>query len=279
MSAATWTAVLADDEPHLLAYLGRCLRQAWPELHIVAEASDGEQALAAIVSRRPDVAFLDVRMPGLSGLEVATRAEGLCDIVFVTAYDEHAIEAFEHAAVDYLLKPVTIDRIERTVQRLLARRAARSPDAPSAPALDPLQLQALIEGLRQGLGAPAGAIAVAAGEGAGAAAARRLHWLQVSRGEEVQLLPVAEVDLFQSSDKVTLVLHARGEWVIRTPLRDLEPQLDPDLFWRVHRNAIVRVAAISAIERDLQGQFVLRLGEAGRRVAVSRPYAHRFKAL
>ncbi len=247
------TAVLADDEQQLTAYLERALHACWPELQILGRAANGEQALQMITALRPQVAFLDVQMPGLSGLEVAEQIDGQCQIVFVTAFDQYAIDAFENAAVDYLLKPVTEERLRKTVERLRSG-APRGPGGP-----DLAQLRALLAQLQ-----PSSAY---------------LHWLQVSMRDEVTMLPVSEVDLFQASDKVTLVVSTRGEWVIRTALKDLEPRLDPNAFWRVHRNAIVRVSAIARVSRDLHGQFVLALNGHARKFAVSRPYAHRFKAM
>lgn len=265
-----WRAVIADDEPALLDYLGKCLRDAWPDLDIVGTAANGEEALDLIRRHAPDVAFLDVRMPGLSGLEVALQAGSSCALVFVTAYGDHAVEAFERAAIDYVLKPVTVERLRMSAERLTARIAGQ----PAGP--DQVSMQSLIDSLRALLADRQAPSSLPSGQ---ASAPRYLHWLQVSRREEVQLLPTSEVDLFQSSDKVTLIIHGKGEWVIRTALKELESQLDPDLFWRVHRNAIVRVGAIQKVEKDLQGQFVLRLAGHGRLVPVSRPYAHLFKAL
>jgi len=294
------SAVIADDEAQLANYLEKLLRACWPELEIVGRAANGEQALQMIRALQPDVAFLDIQMPGMTGLEVAARlaepavaataagpqpwpAEApsespsnaavravdaaqdghadrstSCRLVFVTAFDQYAVEAFERAAVDYVLKPVTADRLARTVERLRLRPIAEPP----ALAVD--ELRRLIEQLR---GEPA------------RGAADYLHWLQVSVQDEITLLPVAEVDLFQSSDKYTLATNARGEWLLRTALKELEPQLDPQAFWRIHRNAIVRVAAIERVSRDLRGQFVVRLKGQARKLAVSRPYAHLFRAL
>jgi DNA-binding LytR/AlgR family response regulator len=263
------SAVIADDEPRLAAYLEKTLRTCWPELEIVGRAANGEQALQMIGALQPDVAFLDVQMPGLSGLEVAARlvaqerapdAAGAvgspCRLVFVTAFDQYAIEAFESAAVDYLLKPVTAERLAKTVERL----RSRAPGARAALGAGPLgELRQLLEQLQH--------------------KPSYLHWLQLSVRDEITLLPVAEVDVFQSSDKYTLVRNAKGEWLLRTALKDLEPQLDPQEFWRIHRGAIVRVAAIARVSRDLRGQFLLELRGNARKLVVSRPYAHLFRAM
>jgi DNA-binding LytR/AlgR family response regulator len=260
--AAPISAVIADDEAQLASYLEKLLQGCWPQLEIVGRAGNGEQALQLIRSLRPDVAFLDIRMPGLTGLEVAERlaaerspgAAAACRIVFVTAYDQYAIEAFERAAVDYLLKPVTAERLAGTVARLRT-----APTAPATADASLGELRRLIGALRQ--------------------APPRLHWLQVGVRDEVALLPVAEVDLFQSSDKYTLAIGVGGEWLLRTALKDLEPQLDPNAFWRIHRGAVVRVGAIARVHRDLRGQLKVQLKGHARELAVSRPYAHQFRAL
>ena len=257
----TASAVIADDEPQLAAYLEKILHACWPELEIAGRAANGEQALQMIRTLQPDVAFLDVQMPGLTGLEVAAQIAGQepgsrganCRLVFITAFDQYAIEAFENAAVDYVLKPVTEERLRKTIERL----RARPPSLAGAGALN--ELHQLLEELQRKPG--------------------YLHWLQVSVRDEITLLPVAEVDLFQSSDKYTLASNAKGEWLLRTALKDLEPQLDPNEFWRVHRNAIVRVGAIARVSRDLRGQFLVQLRGSARKLAVSRPYAHLFRAM
>lgn len=269
---ASMTAVIADDEPRLAAYLEKTLQACWPELEIVGRAANGEQALELIRVLRPDVAFLDVQMPGLNGLEVAARivadsqgracgagageapdqAPGAqCRLVFVTAFDQYAVEAFENAAVDYVLKPVTAQRLAKTVDRL--RERAHGTGGTIA------ELRQLLEQMQH--------------------KPSYLHWLQVSAGDEITLLPVAEVDLFQSSDKYTVVVNTKGEWLLRTALKDLEPRLDPNSFWRIHRGAIVRVAAIARVSRDLRGQFLLQLHGNARKLAVSRPYAHLFRSM
>jgi DNA-binding LytR/AlgR family response regulator len=245
------TAVIADDEPQLLDYLKKRLRQVWPELRIVGDAQDGLEALRMIRELKPSYAFLDIQMPGLSGLEVAEQVAADCQIAFVTAHDQYAIDAFERAAIDYLLKPVSDERLRKTVERL------RKSQVPAPGALS--ELRDLVRQLH-----PAQAY---------------LHWLQVSVRDEVTLLPVTEVDLFQSTDKYTLLANPRGEWLIRTALKDLEPQLDPAQFWRVHRGAIVRVAAIERVVRGVHGQFSVKLTGHARGIAVSRPYAFRFKGI
>ena len=246
------TALIADDEPALLEALRRALAECWPELAIVAEARYGADALALIERLRPDIAFLDIKMPSLSGIEVARRAGARCHVVFVTAYDEFAIQAFDQAAIDYLLKPVSRERLAGTVARLRERLAAL-----------PRELPALLEQLGRRL----------------QAGPQYLQWLQVSHGEEIFVVATEEVDLFQAADKYTLAITAQREWLIRTPLKALEDELDPDRFWRVHRNAIVRVAAIERVTREFGGRLTLHLLGRAQSCPVSRAYGHRFKQM
>ncbi len=244
------TALLLDDEPALRAYLRGALARAWPELQVL-EAQDGPQALELFETHRPDAAFLDVQLPGMSGLEVARRLAGRCHLVFVTAYEEYALQAFEQAAVDYLLKPVEDERLAEAVARLRSRLPAPPPD-----------LSALLAALARNRPARA-----------------HLEWLQVQDREDLLLLAADEVDLFQASEKYTLVLAGGREWVIRTPLQQLEGQLDPARFWRVHRSAIVRVGAVARVGRGASGQLQVHLREGGRVIPVSRAYARRFRQL
>ncbi len=245
------TAIVIDDEPHLLALLKGTLAASWPELEIVGEALDGITAIELLEMRRPDVAFLDIQMPGMSGLEVARRVAGRCHIVFVTAHDQYAIQAFERAAADYLLKPVEDERLAATVGRLKARLATAPPD-----------MIALLETLAERSHRPTS-----------------LQWLKVQRGHDVVLVAVEEVDVFQTSHKYTLAITSEEEWVIRTPLKELEEQLDPARFWRVHRNAIVRVGAVARVSRDCASQLVVHLRHHDRKVTVSRAYAHLFRQM
>jgi DNA-binding LytR/AlgR family response regulator len=246
------TALIADDEAPLRQYLRRELAAAWPDLEIVAEASHGGEALDALDARRPDIAFLDIQMPVMTGLEVARRASRPVHIVFVTAHDEYAIQAFETAAMDYLLKPVRADRLARTVERIKAALDKPAPDIKDI-------LGKLADTLQK---KPA-----------------FLQWLQVSQGNELVLQPVDEVDYFFASDKYTLAMSGSKEMVLRMSLKDLEASLDPEKFWRVHRNAIVRVAAIARVKSDLRGNHVLDLKNGKRPLAIGRSYAHRFRQM
>jgi DNA-binding LytR/AlgR family response regulator len=245
------TAILADDEQSLRAYLRAALAQAWPELEICGEAANGADALQLVEDQEPDVAFLDIQMPGMTGIEVARRVNGRCQVVFVTAYEEFAVQAFEAAAIDYLLKPVEGARLAATVARLKSQRSS-----------GPVDTSALLETLTQHFRPPT-----------------YLEFLQVQQRQDIILLPVGEVQVFRSSEKYTLAVTASDEWVIRTPLKELEVQLDPARFWKVHRNAIVRVGAIGRVSRDEDGQLIVHLRNSDQTVAVSRSYASRFRQM
>lgn len=243
--------LIADDEAPLRAWLARLIAEVAPTAEIVAEAADGAAALALIEQLKPDAALLDIRMPGLSGLEVAARIGIPCRVIFVTAYDEFAVQAFEQAAVDYLLKPVTAARLAKALERL--PRAAPAGDA-------------LLRELLARLGPAAGP-------------AQPLRWLRAGQGDRVRLIDVAEVDRFEAADKYT-TLHVGGqEWLIRTALKELEQQLDPDAFWRIHRGTLVRVAAIREVRRDLMGRLWVELKSGGQPLPVSRSHAHLFRQM
>ncbi len=244
--------LIADDEPPLRDWLKRLLVEVAPDARIVAEAGDGDTALARMDELRPDAAFLDIRMPGLSGLEVAARAVAPCRVVFVTAYDEFAVQAFEQAAVDYLLKPVTAERLAVTMDRI--------GNVPPATARTDL-LRELLQHLE------------------GAPKPQALRWLRVGSPDAVQLIDVNEVDRFEATDKYTTVHVGDREWLIRTPLKKLERQLAPDRFWRVHRGTLLRVAAIKHVQRDLMGRLWAELHCGGKPIAVSRRYAHLFRQM
>jgi DNA-binding LytR/AlgR family response regulator len=244
------TAIIADDEPRLAAYLQQRLAALWPELLIVGVAHNGPEALALIAREAPDIAFLDIRMPGFSGLDVARNAKNV-RIVFVTAYDEYALEAFRHAAVDYLLKPVEDDRLADTVARLKARAPAKA-----------------------GVGDVLAAIASLREHGP-----ERLAWIRASRGSQVVLIDVDDVCYFQANDKYTSVFTAEGESLIRTPLRELAAQLDSRHFWQVHRGTIVNVRHVATTTRDIAGRITLHMKSRPETVAVSRAYAHLFKQM
>jgi len=253
MNAARMTAVIADDEPRLAEFLRDRLAVLWPELLIAGIAHNGPEAQALIEREAPDVAFLDIRMPGLSGLDVARTAGRDVRIVFVTAFDEYAVQAFKHAAVDYLLKPVADDRLAETVARL--RASANAPGNTSVG-----EVLAAIATLRHD-------------------APERLAWIRASRGAQVMLIDIDDVCYFQANDKYTSVFTADGESLIRTPLRELASQLDARHFWQVHRGTIVNLRHVATTTRDLAGRVTLHMKSRPEVVTVSRAYAHLFKQM
>ena len=242
-------AIIAEDEIHLADDLQRRVRRLWPELEITAVVHDGIAATAALAEHAPDVAFLDIRMPGRSGLEVAHSAPSDCRVVFVTAYDEHAVQAFEQAAADYLLKPVSDERLMKCFARL-RQQAARAP-VESGDLLT--RLQHLL---------------------AGPVKPQPLRWLRAQVGQSVRMVAVEEVCCLQSADKYTLVLTRDAELLLRTPLKELVAQLDPQEFWQVHRSAVVKVQQIVAAHHGMLGKVTLTLRDRPERIAVSRSYAH-----
>jgi len=251
MSSDRPTAIIADDEAALRRHLKRQLARLWPELTILGEARNGLEALQAIKTGTPDLAFLDIRMPGLNGMEVAQQLGNKCHLVFVTAYDQYAVEAFESKAVDYLLKPVNDERLAITIERLKSRLESTPPD-----------LTTLLEQLAQALSQPP----------------QYLKWLKVSYLDEtVQMISVKAVDYFQAADKYTSVFSNGDERIIRMPLKKLELALDPDHFWRIHRSIIVRVAAIKRVTRSISGRYSVEIEGYARPLPVSRNHAHLFK--
>lgn len=254
-------ALIADDEPALARALAAQLAMLWPELEIVHLARNGREAAERIAELEPELAFLDIQMPGLSGLEVAQGIEGDTRVVFVTAFDEYAVQAFEQAALDYLLKPVRDERLAATVQRL---KAALAPAAPPAP--DDERLAGVLQRL---LG---GGAAVATG-------AAMLRWIRASQGELTHQVAVADVLFFQSDEKYTVVRTAASEYLIRTPLHELLPQLDGQRFWQVHRSTIVNLDHLSGTRRDEASRLWLRIRGHAQELPVSRAYVHRFKAM
>ena len=254
------TAIIADDEPRLAEFLKSRLAALWPELLIVGVAANGPEAQALLVAEAPDIAFLDIRMPGLTGLDVARAATAPVHVVFVTAYDQYAVAAFDHAAVDYLLKPVGDERLAETVARLQAKLRTQDPVP---------ELQAALAVIAR----------LAPLSGNATVAPERLAWIRASAGSQVRLIAVADVCYFQANDKYTSVFTAEGESLIRTPLKELGDQLDPNRFWQVHRGTIVNLAHVGATSRDLTGRVSLTLKTRPEKVAVSRAFAHLFKQM
>jgi len=243
------SAVIAEDEPVLRAQLRDLLQTVWPELHIAAATEDGQQALIAIKQHQPDVLFLDIQMPGLTGLEVARQASGRCHVVFVTAYDQYAVAAFEAGAVDYVMKPLSAERLATACERIKKRLSTA-----------PTQLENLLEVLSQ----------------RAAQVQPHLRWVNASVGNEVKLITVDEICYFQSDTKYTRVVTAQGESLIRKSLKELLEELDPASFWQIHRSTIVNVNSIASVSRDFAGHVLVKLKQRKETLPVSQPFAHLF---
>lgn len=251
------TAIIADDEDLQRSDLRHLLALAWPELRIVASCEDGAEALAAIVRLRPDVAFLDIRMPGISGLDVARASAGACRIVFTTAYDSHAIDAFDLGAVDYLLKPVARQRLEQSVTRL-QQQIAQGPDGAALIKA----MNALDQRLR-------GA--------AGPQRQERIRWISATAGNTIKIFPIDEILYFESDARYTRVVSASDEGLIRKPLKDLQAGLDAEQFWQIHRGTLVAMHAIARARRDELGNITIELRGRPESLKVSQTYAWRFR--
>ena len=248
---APLTALIAEDEEPQRTELRGMLATLWPELIVVAECENGISALEAWTAEKPDVAFLDIRMPGLGGLEVARQAASPAQVVFITAHDAFAVQAFDAGAIGYLLKPIRTDRLTETVVRLRSRRPAT-----------PVDLTTLMENLAGRL-----------------ARTETITWITASLGDNIRMIPIDDVVLFQSDEKYTRVATAADTAFIRTPLKELLLKLDPEVFWRVHRNAIVRVSAIRRVKPDGDGRLVNWLHGITDPVRVSDAFRHRFRAM
>jgi DNA-binding LytR/AlgR family response regulator len=250
------TALIADDEPHLATHLGEQLGKLWPGLQLLPPARNGVEAAERIAALQPDLAFLDIKMPGLSGLEVAQGIEGRTRVVFVTAFDEFAVKAFEQEALDYVLKPVSAQRLAQTVERI--QRALADSTPPDADARLASALQRLL---------PA------------AGTAPRLRYVRASQGELTHQIDVAEVLYFRADDKYTCVQTASGEHLIRTPIAELAAQLDPEQFWQVHRSTLINLRFVAGTRRDELSRLFVRLHGHPAELPVSRAYVHLFKAM
>ena len=253
------TALIADDEPHLAAYLRKQLLALWPELVLLPIARNGVEAAEAIAAQRPELAFLDIKMPGLTGLEVAQGIEGTTRVVFVTAYDEFAVQAFDQEAIDYVLKPVNAQRLAKTIERVQRALAqASEPDAADA------HLATVLQRLLPG---------------ASAAAPARLRYLRASQGELTHQIDVADVLFFRADDKYTCVHTASGEHLIRTPIAELALQLDPEQFWQVHRSTLINLHHVAGTRRDELSRLFVRVHGHASELPVSRAYVHLFRAM
>jgi len=239
------------------------LEEVWPDLQIVAEARNGQEAVEAVREHRPDLAFLDIRMPGMTGVEAAREIGDACHVVFITAYSEYAVQAFEQGAVDYVLKPADRERLEVTVGRLRKRIAEKPADLSALLS----RLSAQIEGIAPGASPSA------------SGAKQHIQWIQASMGQQIRMIPVAEVLFFTSDEKYTRVQTETYEALIRKPIKELVEELDPDQFWQIHRSTIVNVKAIAGITRDLRGRQLVQLKNHSEKLEVSRNYTHLFKQM
>jgi DNA-binding LytR/AlgR family response regulator len=277
-------ALIADDERLMREQLRARLAEVWPELRIVAEARNGIEALQLTEQHHPDLVFLDIRMPGMTGVEAARGIAQLptgdeapdgwpgCEIVFITAYDQYAIEAFEQGVVDYVLKPAERERLALTVQRMRKRLAQRdlagaSSEAAGAESGDPpstVGLQQLLQRLATQMNP---------------AAAPHLRWIQATVGQSIQMIPVEEVLFFISDEKYTRVQTATVEALIRKPIKELVEELDANQFWQIHRSTLVNTRAIAGVTRDLRGRQLVAVKGRPERLEVSRSFTGLFKGM
>jgi DNA-binding LytR/AlgR family response regulator len=250
------TAVVADDESLMRDQIIARLKDAWPELAIVGEAGSGSEAVAMVQSLEPDIVFLDINMPGMDGIEAARALAGRVHVVFVTAYDQHAIRAFEQGAVDYLLKPAEPERVALACRRL-RERIGQHPDP----------MNDLLARLSARLG------------GQGPKPRPFLRWVQASVGATIRMIPTADVLFFRAEDKYTRVQTQGFEALIRKPIKELIDELDPDEFWQIHRGTVVRVDAVEHVSRNLRGQQVVHVKGRPERLEVSRSFNHLFRQM
>ncbi len=247
------TAIVAEDEATLRHQLVEQLGQLWPELAIAGEAADGVQALRLLDELRPDVMFLDIQMPGATGLEVARQASGRCHVVFVTAYDQHAVAAFDQGAVDYVLKPVSAARLFTAVSRVKQRLGT-----------PPARLEATLAQIEPS---------------ATAQSRQYLRWINASVGQNLKLITVDEIAYFQADNKYTRVVGGDGEALIRKSLKELVEELDPNQFWQIHRSTLVNATSISGVTRDFRGRMLVKLKSRPETLLVSDTYTHLFRQM
>jgi len=253
------TAIIADDERLMRDQLRMRLEQVWPELEILGEAKNGDEAIELVDELKPDFTFLDIRMPGKTGMEAAAEIGNKSNVVFVTAYDAYAVEAFERGAVDYVLKPPEPERLKITVERLKGRLAS-----PAASAAQGADMAAILNQLAEKIAAPK---------------QKYLQWIQASIGSDLRMIPVEEILFFRSDEKYTCVQTDKFEALIRKPVRDLAEELDPSLFWQIHRATLVNVNAIEGVTRDIRGRHLVMIKGRPDKLEVSRSFLHLFKQM
>ena len=255
--AASPTAIVADDERLMRDQLIGRLKEAWPELAIVGEATNGSEAVALVQSEEPDIVFLDIQMPGMDGIQAAKALAGQAHIVFVTAYDQYAIRAFEYGAIDYLLKPPEPERVALTCERLRAKLKEK-----------PDPMDDLLAQLSERLGG-----------GGGVKPREYLRWVQASVGANIRMIPTTDILFFRAEDKYTRVQTRTFEALIRKPIKALIDELDPDEFWQIHRATVVRVDAVAEVSRNLRGNQVVHVKGSDEKLEVSRSFSHLFKQM
>ena len=250
------TAVIADDERLMREQIIARLKDAWPELSIVGEAVNGRDAVAIVHRLEPDIVFLDVRMPEMDGIQAAQAIAGMAHVVFVTAYDEYAVRAFDQGAVDYLVKPADPERLALTCQRLRARLEQK-----------PAPMDDLLAQLSERLGS------------GGVAPREYMRWVQASVGTNIRMIPTSDILFFRAEDKYTRVQTVGFEALIRKPIKELIDELDPAEFWQIHRAIVVRVDAIEQVSRDFRGHQLVHLKGSAEKLEVSRTFSHLFKQM
>lgn len=251
-----WRAVVADDEENLRIGISLMLEKLWPQLEIVAQAENGAEALSMIEEKKPDVVFLDIQMPGMTGVAVAKKVSSFCKVVFITAYDRYAVEAFESEAIDYILKPATQQRLQVTIDRL-----KKHFDEKQHTVDESRGLQKAIQILEN------------------RQTPEYLRLVKVKTGSDLRFVPVSQIFYFKAEDKYTVVQTKDHEFLIKSPIKELEKQLDPKAFWRVHRSAIVNIDNIKVIKRSFTNQMLIGFDGIDQAIAVSRSYEHLFKQM
>jgi DNA-binding LytR/AlgR family response regulator len=258
------TAIIADDERLMRDQLRMRLGQVWPELDIIGEAKNGDEAIELVDQLKPDFTFLDIRMPGKTGMEAAAVIGNKSNIVFVTAYDAYAVEAFERGAIDYVLKPPEPERLQVTVDRLKGRLSKQVATGAVAGADINASVTAMLAQLTEKIASPKPA---------------HLQWIQASIGQDLRMIPVEEILFFRSDEKYTCVQTEKYEALIRKPVRDLADELDPALFWQIHRATLVNVNAIEGVTRDIRGRHLVMIKGRSDKLEVSRSFLHLFKQM
>ncbi len=248
------SAIIADDEDNLRVAISKLLERLWPDLKITGYAENGIQALSLIESEQPDIAFLDIKMPGITGLKVAEKVAATCKVVFITAFDQFAVQAFENEAIDYILKPVTQNRLKKTIERLKREFGTQN----FSPGFDQ-KIEKIIQVL-ENRNQP-----------------EYLSLIKAKSGSNIRFIPVSQVIYFKAEDKYTIVQTPDNEFLIKTPIKTLENRLDPKQFWRVHRSTIVNIERIQIIRRSFTNQMIIGFDKIDHNIAVSRSYEHLFK--